>query len=311
MTATPSTIALVGCGSWGRLILRDLVALGCEVPVVARSAASRERAREGGASVVVDAIASLPPIDGAVVSTPTTTHAEVVEELLGLHVPIYVEKPLTQDLRSAERVVAAAAGRVFVMDKWRYHPGVLCLAEIARSGELGPVVGLRTTRVGWAKHLLDVDAVWHLLPHDLAIGLEILGELPPVRSAVAEREGSAVTGMIATLGERPWLVAEVSERRRRHFREVRLFCEGGSAVLADSYSDHVAIHRASDEHPVEPPAAELRSIDTTMPLLAELEAFVGHVHGGPPPKSSAEDALAIVRAIDLLRRSAGIEEKEA
>lgn len=79
-------------------------------------------------------------------------------------------------------------------------------------------------------------------------------------------------------------------------------------MLADSYSDHVAIHRIPDAHPVEPPAAELRPIDTTMPLLAELDAFVGHVRGGPPPKSSAEDALAIVRAIDALRRSAGIEE---
>ena len=43
-------VALVGCGRWGRHILRDLIALGCEVPVVARSEASVERAREGGAA---------------------------------------------------------------------------------------------------------------------------------------------------------------------------------------------------------------------------------------------------------------------
>ena len=42
-------VGLVGCGNWGRHILRDLVSLGCEVPVVVRSQESKARAREGGA----------------------------------------------------------------------------------------------------------------------------------------------------------------------------------------------------------------------------------------------------------------------
>lgn len=35
-------IALVGCGRWGRLVLRDLTSLGCDVVVVGRSEATRE-----------------------------------------------------------------------------------------------------------------------------------------------------------------------------------------------------------------------------------------------------------------------------
>ena len=35
--ASSMVVGLVGCGNWGRHILRDLVSLGCEVPVVARS----------------------------------------------------------------------------------------------------------------------------------------------------------------------------------------------------------------------------------------------------------------------------------
>ena len=42
-------VGLVGCGNWGRHILRDLVALGCRTTVVARSQESRARAGEGGA----------------------------------------------------------------------------------------------------------------------------------------------------------------------------------------------------------------------------------------------------------------------
>ena len=53
-------IGLVGCGRWGKHILRDLVALGCDVTVVARSTVSRERASSGGATRIV--------------SHPATTH---------------------------------------------------------------------------------------------------------------------------------------------------------------------------------------------------------------------------------------------
>src|SRR3954447_8301714 len=82
------SIGLVGCGRWGVNILRDLVALDANVAVVARSEASRERAREGGALVIAREIDELPDVDGVVVATTTTTHVEVVEQLLDRGVPI-------------------------------------------------------------------------------------------------------------------------------------------------------------------------------------------------------------------------------
>ena len=39
-----------------------------------------------------------------------------------------------------------------------------------------------------------------------------------------------------------------------------------------------------------------------LPLLAELRAFVEHLGGGPPPKSSAREGAEIVAVIERLRR---------
>ncbi len=75
-------VALIGCGRWGRHILRDLVSLGCMVTVVARSEQSRRRAIEGRASDIVSSVAELPEVDGMVVATPTITHADVLEAAL-------------------------------------------------------------------------------------------------------------------------------------------------------------------------------------------------------------------------------------
>jgi predicted dehydrogenase len=298
-------IGLVGCGSWGRFILRDLVTLGCKVTVVARSERTRANAEEGGAVGVVRSFGEVPAVDGIVVATPTSTHAVVVEQALGRGVPVFVEKPLVNDPADADQLAAAAPDRLFVMDKWRYHPGVELLGEIARRDELGRVIGLRTRRVGWGNPH-DVDAVWILAPHDLAVGLEILGKVPKPRTAVADAADGTVSGLIGVLGEAPWLALEVSARMIDRRREITLICEDGVAMLPDGYSDHLRIARAADPGETPTLEPEAHPISTELPLLRELQAFVEHLRGGPPPRSSAADGAAIVRAIAELRTLAGL-----
>jgi predicted dehydrogenase len=302
--AGPPTVALVGCGRWGRHILRDLRTLGATVPVVARSSASRERALAGGADAIVSAIAELPRIDGAVVATPTPAHGEAIEALLDRGVPIFVEKPLTADPAAAERLATAADGRLFVMDKWRYHPGVEALAAIARSGELGRVTGLRLYRQSRGNPHSDTDAVWILAPHDLSIVLEILGSVPPARSAVAEWVGGELAGLVGRLGDDPWVTVDISSTATEHRREIRLVCEGGAAALTDGYAETIAVMRAGALG-AEP---EQRPVGTELPLLLELRAFVEHLGGGPPPRSSAAEGLEIVRRVAELRALARVPE---
>lgn len=262
--------------------------------MVARSSASRERAGEGGAKAIVASVASLGEVDGVIVATTTGSHADVVAEALELGVPVFVEKPLTADLASARRLADAAPERLFVMDKWRYHPGVIELARIAQSGELGPVVGIHTRRVTLGHRNDDVDTVWIHAPHDLAIALELLGSVPEPRCAVPEMVGSELAGVTAILGESPWTVIEVSTLAPGHRRELRLVCERGVAQLDGGYAEAVVIGHAGR---IQEDSVIRRPISGELPLLAELRAFVDHLQGGPPPRSSAADAVRIVECI--------------
>jgi predicted dehydrogenase len=281
-------------------VLRDLRNLGCEVAVVARSEESRAAAEAGGASAIVPSLEGLTGVDGIVVATPTSTHEAVVEEALAHGVPMFCEKPLTDDPVAAARLAAAADGRLFVMDKWRYHPGIELLGELGRSGELGRVVGVRSTRVGWER-TRDVDHVWVLAPHDLAIGIELLGELPAPRSAVASSNGNAA-GLVGLLGKEPWLVLEVSGRSAVRRRETTLVCEKGVAALRDSYDDHVEIVWLDRDEAV----PERRPVSSELPLERELRAFLEHLAGGPPPRSSAQEGVAVVESVARLRELAGL-----
>jgi len=299
-------VGLIGCGRWGRNILRDLIELGCEVTVVDPAEESRGGALSGGATEAVQTVRELSEVDGIVVASPTTTHMAVLGSINERNIPVYIEKPLTNDPKAAQAMAARAPQNLFVMDKWRYHPGIECLREVVKSQRLGEVRGLRTTRTQNLHQHEDVDPIWILAPHDLSIIIEILGCIPAVRSAVASRISGVPCGLIANLGDSPWCLTEVSGCHSETKRAVHVYCEQGMAALRDPYADHVELTSFERRGGTLEPYTEKISIDTEFPLRRELKAFLAHIHGGPAPKSSITDAAAIVSTIAELRACAGL-----
>lgn len=295
-------LGLIGCGRWGRNILRDLRAIGCQVTVADPDPKARQVAEGMGARTCV-AGSELREVDGYVVATPTVLHVACILEILDQGKPIFVEKPLSHDPKAARRLLSCG-GDIYVMEKWRYHPGVQALKTIAASGELGHVVGLRTTRVQWNQPHRDVDAIWVLAPHDLSIAKEVLGDVPELRASVAERFREPGEGMLAVFGNAPWFVMEVSACRPDARREIRLVCERGIASLDDALAEHITIaaHAALDD----PLRTERRPIGNEMPLHRELEIFIGYLNGGPPPLTPLSEGVEMVELVARMHREAGL-----
>jgi predicted dehydrogenase len=291
-------VLLIGCGRWGRNILRDLALIGQPTIVVDVSA----QALAAAAPLALATRASIDggeDVAGVIIATPATDHVATITRVAPWQKPIFVEKPLACRSEDAERAVALAGSRLFVMDKWRYHPGIEALGALARSGELGPVRGLHTWRLGREHAHEDVDAVWTLLPHDLSIVREILGFLPPAVLAVAERIDGRVCGMTARLGSEPACILEVSACRTEHRRRIEVALGLGVAVLD---GDRDTIIRIASEH-----GDRTIEVGDEQPLKRELEAFVHYLDGGPPPKSSGRDGAEAVHRICELRRLAGLD----
>ncbi|WP_162901605.1 Gfo/Idh/MocA family oxidoreductase [Breoghania sp. L-A4] len=308
MTADPAdvSIGLVGFGRWGKNIFRDLRCLGVAVHVAVPGPLSQKAALEAGALSAVGDVRDLTGMDGYVVACSTHMHAHVLEILANRQRPIFVEKPMTDNPAAARRLVDMAGDRIFVMDKWRYHPGVVALAQHAKSGALGEILAIRTYRLGWGNPHNDVDAVWILLPHDLSIVLEIMGDIPAARKADALIPGRPGDGIIATLQDGPGdvlVTSEVSACQPASRRSVTVIGTLGTAQLADSYDDCLLTVAAAPGQMATP---QRLPVGTEMPLLLELSAFLSHLKGGPAPRSSAAEGLMIVERIHELRQMAGL-----
>ena len=267
---------------------------------MARSPESTERATAGGAQSVVPSLDTMPEVDGLVVATPASTHADVVARALDLGVPVFVEKPLTVDPQSAEALAERAPGRLFVMDKWRYHPGVERIAAMARSGEHGPVERIRSWRLSKAVDHDDVDSVWIMLPHDLSIIQEIAGALPGALSAEGARGVGQEARLTGRLGPEPECLVEVSGMSPIRQRRLEVRYADAEVLLDGAYARALRLRRRGAA------GAEELPLPDDLPLLAELTVFVEHLRGGPPPRSSASDGASTVRRIHELRRLAGI-----
>lgn len=293
MTAAQLRIGLVGVGPWGQHILRDLKNLGAAVHACAQSETSLQRAVAGDANSIVRTLADLPECDGYVVAWRTSSHLDAVEALLPRGKPIYVEKPLSNDLERILRLPATAHHLVFTMHKWRYHPGILELRRIVQTLEFGAPVGMMSSRLGPENHHHDVAAAWTLLPHDLSIFLHVLGAMPRLDAAWHDPL-TPHDGLMARyrVGDVP-CVAEVSSGHALKRRGVVLRCRDAVCQLVDEDYTHIHIRRQVDGGI----QAEQRKVADTMPLYAELQAFVMHLQGGAPPLTSLTEETELVHLI--------------
>jgi len=103
-------------------------------------------------------------VDRVIVTSPDRFHAEHVVRALDAGADVIVEKPLTIDAPSAQRIQAAIerTGRqVLVTFNYRYSPRNTALKEIIASGQIGEVVSVGFEWVLDTSHGADYFRRWH------------------------------------------------------------------------------------------------------------------------------------------------------
>ena len=290
-------IGLIGCGRWGKNILRDLITLNCHVFVVEKKTTERQNATDLGAKAVFEKIEYLPDVDGYIVATETINHYDVIVRLLKNNKPIFSEKPLTNTLQKTEDLLRLGSKQLFVMHKWRYHPGVEKIAEIVSSNQYGKLVHLDVERKQYGIPHKDVDASFILLPHDLSIALHIMGHLPEIKYAFGNYDANRkIHYLNINLGTNPTCKIEISDRFTKNHRMVHAQLEHSSILLDDPLSDHIQIKESNGDILLTP-------IDIEYPLLRELKTFLRFIKGGAAPMTTLNEEVEIMKVLTLARNA--------
>jgi predicted dehydrogenase len=180
-------IGIIGCGNWGRNYVRNFA----QIPGVKLMTccdinhktllAIRERYPLVKLTKNYRDIASDPKIDAVVIATPPGNHYSIARACLLRGKHVLVEKPFTLSSEEGYQLVdiAEKTGKALmvghIMD---YHPGMRLVKEYIRSGELGRIFYLHSTRTSLGTVREDVSVLWDKAPHDIATLLYLLDEEP-------------------------------------------------------------------------------------------------------------------------------------
>jgi len=171
-------VGVVGYGYWGPNVVRNFqfqehsrVTMVCDSRPDARA---RVLQHYSGVEVTSDAseVTRSPNVDVVAVVTPVWTHYDLAKEALlnGKHV--FVEKPFTSTAWQAEELIELAERKhltIMVDHTFLFTGAVRKIKELIVAGELGTLYYYDSMRVNLGLFQHDVNVIWDLAPHDLAI----------------------------------------------------------------------------------------------------------------------------------------------
>jgi predicted dehydrogenase len=218
--------------------------------------------------------------------------------------------------------LAESAGRVLMVGyTFLYNAGVRKMKEHMAPEPFGRPYYLHATRTNLGPIRHDVNAVWDLAPHDIAIFNYLLDDEPRWASAIGTRVlrtnrddiafatlgyDNDVVGNIHVSWADPNKVREVvavGSRRRVVFNDlndverVRVFERGVSVgdAVTDSYGEFKLLVRDGDI--ISP------KVEPSEPLKNQCQDFVDAIVAGRPPLAQARFGLGVVRTLVAIETS--------
>lgn len=325
----PLGIAVIGCGYWGMNYVRIFNEIaGSRVVAVCDQSADRLREVERrfpGAHLTTDVAdaASQPNVDAAVVCTEATSHYSVASRLLSSGKHLLVEKPLTYNSEDSEALIRLAAKHsvtLMVGHTFVFNAGIRKVKEYVKRGD-GRVYYLYAQRTNLGPIRRDVNALWDLAPHDIAIFNYLLDASPIWVSAVGGkvlRNCREDVGFIS-LGYPDNVLAHVhvswadphkarevvvvkSDRRivfndLNGLEQVRVFERGVSPIEEEPLNFGEFRVQIRDGDILSP------RIEPGEPLKNQCRHFLECVRTGSQPVTSGKDGWDVVRVLQAVNRS--------
>lgn len=185
-------VGVIGYGYWGPNVVRNFqgqkhskVDVVCDRRADALARAARTHP---GIEVIdnVDELIRSPLIDVVAVVTPVWTHFDLAMAALQNGKHVFVEKPFTLTSAQAEALIEVAECKrlkIMVDHTFLFTGAVRKIKQLVDARELGDIYYYDTMRVNLGLFQHDVNVIWDLAPHDLAIMDHILSA--PAEAVVA------------------------------------------------------------------------------------------------------------------------------
>ncbi len=186
-------IGIIGCGYWGPNLIRVFnqhkdcsIMKCCDLNKDRTDLIKKQYPFVGTTSSYNEAVKD-PRIEIVVIATPVSTHFPIAKLALAHGKHILLEKPMAASVDEAKRLVDIAKinNRTIMVDHtFIYMGSVRKMKDIIVKGELGKILYYDSVRINLGLFQHDVNVIWDLAPHDIAIMDFLIGKKPREISAI-------------------------------------------------------------------------------------------------------------------------------
>lgn len=312
-------IAVIGCGHWGKNLVRNFSSLGALAAINDLDATlSVSMSETHGVPVKsIDDILADPNIDAVVIATPATTHGQIARQALIAGKHVFVEKPISLDLDEADELcqLSADTGKILMVGHLlQYHPAFLKLKEMCDEGRLGNLRYIYSNRLNFGIFRTVENSLWSFAPHDVSMILALFDDDPlqvgSIGHSYLQNDCADVTTTHMIFNNDR--AAHIFVSWLHPFKEQRLVVVGedGMAVFDDTqdignklcFYPHNVIWNDGIPTP-DKAQAEPVSIAEEEPLLSECKHFLECITDGEKPRTDGTEGKRVLRVLDTAERS--------
>jgi UDP-2-acetamido-3-amino-2,3-dideoxy-glucuronate N-acetyltransferase len=319
-------IAVIGCGQWGKNLVRNFAELGalralCDVDPAMRSAL-RTQFPEITVSSSFSEILKDDGVTGVVIATSAASHYSLAKEALLAGKDVFVEKPLALKVADGRELVDLADKKSRIMmvgHLLRYHPAIVKLKALIDEGKLGKIYYLYSNRLNLGRFRTEENILWSFAPHDLSAILYLLGEMP---TSVSAQGGSYLNQEIpdvtvTTMEFRSGAKGHIFVSWLHPYKEQKLIVVGnqGMAVFDDVEPERKLVLL---NHTVEwvgrfpiPHMEEAKPVPLLReePLRVECQHFLECIATRRKPDTDGEEGVRVLEILEACQES--LERKQA
>jgi predicted dehydrogenase len=284
-------LALIGSGYWGSKIVESLKK---------NSNVNKVQVVDVKNGQTIDDID--PGITTAIIATPLWDHYETTRELLVRGFDCYVEKPLAENTKQIADIwdcvndQIVMVGHIFI-----YHPALQYVKDNLHS--IGTVKHIRSERLNWGIYQTKTTPLLSLLPHDVSILLDLLGDLTVVSATQKNFTDNLVPDLVSFDVRAGDVTATVTGSWYWPERVRKLTVIGSEGhIVWDDAKNTVDIYLGTVQDRrltglFMPGTTHIPDL-TVSPLESELNHFIDCVINRSQPRTDINNAFAVAKVLD-------------
>lgn len=311
-------IAIVGCGYWGKNLVRNFSELGMLAAVCDSNEMLAEKASQEYKVPSLSFSHLLSSnIDGIVIAAPAIQHFNLAKRALESNKHVFVEKPLSLKVHEAEELCDLAMKKdkiLMVGHLLQYHPAFIELKKLVSDGRLGKLQYIYSNRLNLGKIRQEENILWSFAPHDISMILGLAGDLPETVYATGVCHLNPQIHDVTTthMTFKNGVHAHVFVSWLHPYKEQKLIVVGdrGMAVFDDGlpWGEKLKLY----PHQVNwisgiphPEKADMMCvpIEVSEPLKIECKHFIDCIEHKLSPHTDGLEGLRVLRVLDAAQQS--------